>query len=114
MRSEAVISSRIEGIHASLADVYVFETAQLSFFERAGDTLSYLLSDHLGSLSEVVTGTSVSAVRLYAISFTWVSGCSRSTSSTRHSAVPSVSATAAPVAADQRSASSHESPSERR
>ncbi len=32
----------------------------------AGDTLSYLLSDHLGSLSEVVTGASVSAVQRYA------------------------------------------------
>ncbi len=37
MRNEAVISSRIEGTHASLVDVYAFETAQLSFFERTDD-----------------------------------------------------------------------------
>ena len=34
--------------------------------EGASNTLSYLLSDHLGSLSEVVTGASVSASRRYA------------------------------------------------
>ncbi len=33
--------------------------------EGASDTLSYLLSDHLGSLSEVVTGASVSASQRY-------------------------------------------------
>lgn len=37
MRNEAVISSRIEGTHASLIDVYAYETAQLSFFERTDD-----------------------------------------------------------------------------
>ncbi len=37
MRNEAVISSRIEGTHASLVDVYAYETAQLSFFERTDD-----------------------------------------------------------------------------
>ena len=37
MRNEAVISSRIEGTHASLIDVYAYETAQLSFFERTED-----------------------------------------------------------------------------
>lgn len=37
MRNEAVISSRIEGTHASLIDVYTYETAQLSFFERTDD-----------------------------------------------------------------------------
>ncbi len=37
MRNEAVISSRIEGTHASLIDVYTYETAQLSFFEQTGD-----------------------------------------------------------------------------
>lgn len=37
MRNEAVISSRIEGTHASLIDVYSYETAQLSFFERTDD-----------------------------------------------------------------------------
>ena len=42
--------------------------------DAAGSAVHYLLSDHLGSLSEVVTGASVSAARLYAIFFTWVSG----------------------------------------
>lgn len=37
MRNEAVISSRIEGTHASLIDVYTYETAQLSFFESTDD-----------------------------------------------------------------------------
>ncbi len=37
MRSEAVISSRIEGTHASLVDVYAYEAAQLSFFESIDD-----------------------------------------------------------------------------
>jgi Fic family protein len=37
MRSEAVISSRIEGTRASLVDVYTYETTQLSFFERTDD-----------------------------------------------------------------------------
>lgn len=37
MRNEAVLSSRIEGTHASLIDVYTYETAQLSFFERTDD-----------------------------------------------------------------------------
>ena len=37
MRFEAVLSSRIEGTHASLIDVYTYETAQLSFFERTND-----------------------------------------------------------------------------
>ncbi len=37
MRSEAVISSRIEGTHASLVDVYTYEAAQLSFFESIDD-----------------------------------------------------------------------------
>lgn len=37
VRNEAVISSRIEGTHASLLDVYTYETTQLSFFERTDD-----------------------------------------------------------------------------
>lgn len=37
MRNEAVISSRIEGTHASLIDLYAYEIAQLSFFERTDD-----------------------------------------------------------------------------
>ena len=37
IRNEAVISSRIEGTHASLIDVFAFETAQLSFFEQTDD-----------------------------------------------------------------------------
>ena len=37
IRNEAVISSRIEGTRASLVDLYTFETAQLSFFERTDD-----------------------------------------------------------------------------
>lgn len=37
MRHEAVLSSRIEGTRASLLDVYTYETAQLSFFERTDD-----------------------------------------------------------------------------
>ena len=37
IRDEAVISSRIEGTHASLADLYTYETAQLSFFEKTDD-----------------------------------------------------------------------------
>ena len=37
MRNEAVISSRIEGTHASLIDVYAYEAAQFSFFERTDD-----------------------------------------------------------------------------
>jgi len=37
MRNEAVLSSRIEGTRASLVDVYTYETAQLSFFERTND-----------------------------------------------------------------------------
>jgi Fic family protein len=37
IRNEAVISSRIEGTRASLADLYRYETAQLSFFERTED-----------------------------------------------------------------------------
>jgi Fic family protein len=37
MRNEAVLSSRIEGTHASLIDLYAYETAQLSFFERTND-----------------------------------------------------------------------------
>lgn len=37
IRSEAVISSRIEGTHASLVDLYTFETDQLSFFEKTED-----------------------------------------------------------------------------
>jgi Fic family protein len=37
VRNEAVISSRIEGTHASLADLYTYETAQLSFFEQSDD-----------------------------------------------------------------------------
>ncbi|RJQ41708.1 MAG: Fic family protein [Anaerolineaceae bacterium] len=37
MRSEAVISSRIEGTHASLVDVYTYEAAQLSFFKSIDD-----------------------------------------------------------------------------
>lgn len=36
-RYEAVISSQIEGTQASLSDVYAFETAQLSLFERLED-----------------------------------------------------------------------------
>lgn len=37
IRNEAVISSRIEGTHASLVDLYTYETAQLSFFEQTED-----------------------------------------------------------------------------
>jgi len=37
IRSEAVISSRIEGTRASLEDVFNYEVAQLSFFERTDD-----------------------------------------------------------------------------
>lgn len=37
IRNEAVISSRIEGTHASLLDLYSFEAAQLSFFEQTDD-----------------------------------------------------------------------------
>ena len=37
IRNEAVISSRIEGTRASLVDLYTYETAQLSFFERTND-----------------------------------------------------------------------------
>ena len=37
IRNEAVISSRIEGTRASLVDLYRYETAQLSFFERTED-----------------------------------------------------------------------------
>ena len=37
IRNEAVVSSRIEGTHASLVDLYTFETAQLSFLEQNGD-----------------------------------------------------------------------------
>jgi Fic family protein len=37
IRSEAVVSSRIEGTRASLVDLYTYETAQLSFLERSDD-----------------------------------------------------------------------------
>ena len=37
IRNEAVLSSRIEGTHASLIDIYTYETAQLSFFEQTDD-----------------------------------------------------------------------------
>lgn len=37
MHTEAVLSSRIEGTRASLEDLYHFETAQLSFFEKTDD-----------------------------------------------------------------------------
>jgi len=37
LRREAVLSSRIEGTRASLADLYTYESAQLSFFEPASD-----------------------------------------------------------------------------
>ncbi len=37
IRSEAVISSRIEGTKASLADLYAFEISQLSFIEKTDD-----------------------------------------------------------------------------
>ena len=37
IREEAVISSRIEGTHASLIDLFTYETAQLSFFEKTDD-----------------------------------------------------------------------------
>jgi len=37
IRNEAVISSRIEGTQSSLVDLYTYETAQLSFFERTDD-----------------------------------------------------------------------------
>lgn len=37
IRDEAVISSRIEGTHASLVDLYTYESAQLSFFEKTDD-----------------------------------------------------------------------------
>jgi Fic family protein len=37
IRSEAVLSSRIEGTHASLTDLLTYETTQLSFFEQNDD-----------------------------------------------------------------------------
>ena len=37
IRNEAVISSRIEGTRASLANVYTYEISQLSFFEQGSD-----------------------------------------------------------------------------
>jgi Fic family protein len=37
IRREAVLSSRIEGTHASLTDLYRYESAQNSFFEEASD-----------------------------------------------------------------------------
>ncbi len=37
IRREAVLSSRIEGTHASLADIYNYESAQLSFLEPDND-----------------------------------------------------------------------------
>jgi Fic family protein len=37
IRSEAVISSRIEGTHASLIDLYAYEARQLPFFESIDD-----------------------------------------------------------------------------
>ncbi len=37
IRNEAVISSRIEGTRATLADLYTYEAAQLSFFEKTDD-----------------------------------------------------------------------------
>lgn len=37
IRSEAVLSSRIEGTHSSLIDLFTYETEQLSFFERTDD-----------------------------------------------------------------------------
>ncbi|MBN2149196.1 MAG: GxxExxY protein [Anaerolineales bacterium] len=37
VRREAVVSSRIEGTRASLADLYTYETAQLSFLEAGSD-----------------------------------------------------------------------------
>jgi Fic family protein len=37
IRREAVLSSRIEGTRASLADLYTYESAQLSFFEATSD-----------------------------------------------------------------------------
>jgi Fic family protein len=37
LRREAVLSSRIEGTRASLADLYTYESAQLSFLESASD-----------------------------------------------------------------------------
>jgi Fic family protein len=37
IRNEAVISSRIEGTHASLVDLYTYEAAQLSFIEKTAD-----------------------------------------------------------------------------
>jgi Fic family protein len=37
IRQEAVLSSRIEGTHATLSDVYLYEAGQLSFFEKSTD-----------------------------------------------------------------------------
>ncbi len=37
IHSEAVVSSRIEGTQASLADIYTYEAGQLSFFEKIDD-----------------------------------------------------------------------------
>jgi Fic family protein len=37
IHTEAVISSRIEGTHASLVDLYTYETVQLSLFEPVND-----------------------------------------------------------------------------
>lgn len=39
VRREAVLSSRIEGTQASLSDLMVYETEQLSFYQTAGDTV---------------------------------------------------------------------------
>ena len=37
MRQEAVLSSRIEGTRASLIELYVYESGQLSFLEPNDD-----------------------------------------------------------------------------
>lgn len=42
IRNEAVLSSRIEGTHASLNDVFRFEAKQLSFFETTDDVKEVL------------------------------------------------------------------------
>ncbi len=51
IRNEAVTSSRVEGTRASLADLYIYETAQLSFFEKTDDVrevYNYVLAMDFG------------------------------------------------------------------
>ncbi len=51
IRSEAVISSRIEGTRASLIDLYTYESSQLSFLEKTDDVrevYNYVVSMEYG------------------------------------------------------------------